>query len=274
MTLEQEFVTEANKLLRQFGRDINRQALRDALDAGDYDTVERIVGLERSRDNKKLLALIALLALFMLRAYQEAAKAEADALGIPFNPAAPGIAAWVHDRAVNEALTIMQNSRDTLAGIISRGHSGGMDATELAAAIAGAVWLTDRQAGAIDAQRAAMQDEDGLSDAAVDAAVARAQAGGTNHRALLIAVWLITAAVTAAHTFIWLLGVTLGIIDPRKKREMWQTAHDERVCSRCGPMDGVTREIGAERWPTRDGEFRDGPPAHQICRCRTILVNA
>jgi len=54
-----------------------------------------------------------------------------------------------------------------------------------------------------------------------------------------------------------------------KARLIWRTAHDEMVCSTCGPLDGVTVEAGKEfapgiRYPVVD--------THSNCRCFAEVV--
>ena len=40
----------------------------------------------------------------------------------------------------------------------------------------------------------------------------------------------------------------------------WVTAHDERTCPECGPLDGAT-------WPLDEGPR---PPLHTHCRCERV----
>lgn len=46
----------------------------------------------------------------------------------------------------------------------------------------------------------------------------------------------------------------------RAYRRVWRTAHDERVCPVCGPLDGTTREVWGRY-------YNGGLMAHPQCRC-------
>lgn len=65
----------------------------------------------------------------------------------------------------------------------------------------------------------------------------------------------------------------------------WYTAHDERVCEFCGPMNGRTIELGGKYFNQGDtytgsqgGELKlkfesiQGPPLHANCRCTLLPV--
>jgi HK97 family phage portal protein len=75
-------------------------------------------------------------------------------------------------------------------------------------------------------------------------------------RAELIAQSEITLALSAAHEEV---GVELG---PIRKGDIWSTAHDERVCPVCAPLNGARRDPGG-LYPGGYGP----PPAHPRCRC-------
>jgi SPP1 gp7 family putative phage head morphogenesis protein len=73
-----------------------------------------------------------------------------------------------------------------------------------------------------------------------------------------------------------------GVVEAKE----WYTAHDERVCEFCGPMDGTiepdlhssyfdkgTVYTGAEGGTLKlDYEAIDGPPLHVNCRCDLLPV--
>jgi SPP1 gp7 family putative phage head morphogenesis protein len=58
-----------------------------------------------------------------------------------------------------------------------------------------------------------------------------------------------------------------GDLDPSRWEREWMTAHDERTCPTCAPMDGETAPING---PFSNGVFM--PPLHPNCRCITRLV--
>jgi hypothetical protein len=75
-------------------------------------------------------------------------------------------------------------------------------------------------------------------------------------------------AKTQAKQVVWVYGQQHGII-PKNARRVWITAHDERVCPTCGPMDGKSAKIG-EKFATDAGKLWT-PPAHVNCRCDVAL---
>lgn len=75
-------------------------------------------------------------------------------------------------------------------------------------------------------------------------------------------------AKTQAKQVVWMYGQENGVI-PKSAHRVWITAHDERVCPTCGPMDGKSAKIG-EKFTTSDGDFWT-PPAHVRCRCDVAL---
>lgn len=72
-----------------------------------------------------------------------------------------------------------------------------------------------------------------------------------------------------AKQIVWMYGMQTGAISPDTMRR-WVTAHDERVCPTCGPMDGVTMPIG-ERFQVRGHGRVWAPPLHPNCRCDVKL---
>jgi len=58
---------------------------------------------------------------------------------------------------------------------------------------------------------------------------------------------------------------------PPEARISWITTPDERLCSKCAPMNGKTKPIGAN---TTFSNGSIGPPLHPACRCGTGIVLA
>lgn len=74
-----------------------------------------------------------------------------------------------------------------------------------------------------------------------------------------------------------------GVVESKE----WYTAHDERVCEFCGPMDGKVVELTSryfDKGDSYDGsqggtlkldyDHIDGPPLHVSCRCTLLPVLA
>lgn len=63
-----------------------------------------------------------------------------------------------------------------------------------------------------------------------------------------------------------LIAWDLGLVVERKR---WYTQLDERVCSICGPMHGVTISI-KNQFLLINGQQMGAPPAHPDCRCYVV----
>lgn len=71
----------------------------------------------------------------------------------------------------------------------------------------------------------------------------------------------------------WEQGVAEGTI-PETALKAWFTAHDERVCPICGPMDKKSVPVG-DTFVLPDGNRVKNPPApHVNCRCSVELIYA
>lgn len=66
----------------------------------------------------------------------------------------------------------------------------------------------------------------------------------------------------------WGQMINRGSLDRNSVVVQWETAFDERTCSICGPLDGVTTAIHGSFTPTVVA-----PPAHPNCRCYLNVVD-
>lgn len=120
------------------------------------------------------------------------------------------------------------------------------------------IWGTDEQARFTDQPLPSAKAE--RAQRLIDAQVQlRARQVGDNEH------W---AARTQAKQIVWMYGQSNGVI-PQSARRVWITAHDEKVCEVCGPLDGVSAAIG-EKFKTDSGEMWT-PPSHINCRCDVVL---
>ncbi len=69
-------------------------------------------------------------------------------------------------------------------------------------------------------------------------------------------------AVTETTRALMLGAVMAQEVSGKTTQVPFMTAHDERVCEICGPLDGVIMELGDPNMP----------PLHPYCRCTTIPV--
>lgn len=76
-------------------------------------------------------------------------------------------------------------------------------------------------------------------------------------------------AVQVGKSVFWLMAQANGDL-PADTQKMWVTARDERVCSVCGPLDGVTVAL-AERFVLPTTSLW-APGAHPNCRCEIELI--
>jgi hypothetical protein len=79
-------------------------------------------------------------------------------------------------------------------------------------------------------------------------------------------------ASNAGQHALWQQAIDRGLLPADVKRR-WSTAHDERVCQICGPMNGRTVGMN-EDFTLPSGARVRTPPAHPNCRCVAVLARA
>jgi SPP1 gp7 family putative phage head morphogenesis protein len=152
------------------------------------------------------------------------------------------------------------------------------------------IGLTESQARAVDTFRRALESreadqirqalERGLRDKRFDPTLRSALEGGSMsqeqidrmvsryyeralaYRAETIARTETIRASMAGEHEAWRQAAEQGLLDTARTRRIWITAHDERVCPVCQPLNGVQVRLGE---PFTGGI--DAPPAHPRCRC-------
>jgi len=174
-------------------------------------------------------ALIAILTTFLFRAFMDEAEALQNEYDVFFDPvdlAAVG-QQWASSYAVQEAERLIASTKERT-----------VDPT-------------------IAAWAAGELTEDQLSER-VDKAFDDSRSG-------LIAITLITIALSLAFdTYRDMLNVLLAPLG-WKLEEYWVTREDEKVCETiCWPLHEQPREVWAAQYPS-------GPPAHGRCRCKRRL---
>ena len=95
-------------------------------------------------------------------------------------------------------------------------------------------------------------------------------ANAISRRSTLIGETEAQLARNLAKSVFWDYQIKNGMI-PETSRVMWYTARDERVCSVCGPMQGMYRHP-TEPWTLPDGRKVWGPGVHPRCRCEQMIV--
>lgn len=76
-------------------------------------------------------------------------------------------------------------------------------------------------------------------------------------------------ASNEAKILLWAYEQSTGAI-PEEAEKVWITAHDERVCKVCGPMNGVAVKLN-ELFELPTGDWVTSPSPHPRCRCTIEL---
>lgn len=76
-------------------------------------------------------------------------------------------------------------------------------------------------------------------------------------------------ASNEAKILLWAYEQSEGLI-PDEAEKVWVTAHDERVCKVCGPMNGVAVRLN-ELFELPTGDWVTSPSPHPRCRCTLSL---
>lgn len=173
--------------------------------------------------------------------------------------------------AVQRADALSRESAAAVRATIQDGIKAGTSPAELARQVRDVVGLNRRQADAVQAYRARLEAQDRPDDQ-VDRMVDRHATRSLTQRAETIAKTETFTALQEGQRARVEAAVQSGEIQPDDWETEWVTAEDERVCPRCGPLDGVRVPLG-ELFDTDEGQI-DGPPLHINCRCLTRTVLA
>ena len=91
-----------------------------------------------------------------------------------------------------------------------------------------------------------------------------------NERSVMIARTETMAALNLGAEVGYIQASKQGMLPP-EARLVWLTTPDERLCVRCAPMNGETKQIGAG---TTFSDGSTGPPKHPKCRCSVGIAMA
>lgn len=187
-------------------------------------------------------------------------------------------AASVRDPALAQPLVAMdlsritaisQETRAAIADVLSRGISSGTHPTILARQIKGIIGLTRRQALAVENYHARLTGA-GRDTSQVERMTARYAKRLLTQRAGSIAATETARAQNDGLLARWQSLVRTGALASADWRVEFVTAHDERTCPLCAPLDGARINIGGT-FATSVGPVA-GPPLHPLCRCIVRLV--
>lgn len=146
--------------------------------------------------------------------------------------------------------------RETVRVVIMDAVGRGMPVPAAARAVVGSIGLDARSATALGRYAA------NAPAAAVDRYARRL----LRNRAVVIARTEMAYAANAGRLNAWEAAQRSGALGP-DARKRWVTAHDERTCSECGPMDGQTVALS-----DNFGHGAPMPPRHPRCRCTAVVA--
>lgn len=231
----------------------------------------------------------------LLEAITASARVTSAPFGISFDLADPNAIRVAQRLAANAVVGVELETKQAIRDIIVRGFQEGIPPREQAREIMRLVGLTTRDATAVDNLWMRMMG-DGVR---IDQADARAQRYADRllrARAEMIARTEIISASTQGRRLGWQEAADRGLLDPAQARIVWILTQDDRLCSRCAPMAGVTvgfydaftatelatGELGKDPGgitpytggtePLKDHITVNGPPLHPRCRCDLGLV--
>lgn len=251
---------------RSQGQAITYKEIREAILSGDIDPK----WLEDwMQDYAKLVEKV------MRPAWEKAIEAgfvsRSQKYSFYFNPMADGIRNWTSTHAAEFVTNVSTTQIEGLRAVIRRAANlEDMSVDELARSIRPLIGLTKQQSNAVMNYYLELRKNGVTPKRARDMAI-RDAARRHRSRAFDIArTELATAYNTGAHEAMK-EAQARGYLGHMVK--VWSTADDERVCKKCGPMEGKEAEMDEEfpglgsSWSTRIH-----PPAHPGCRCAVLYV--
>lgn len=203
-----------------------------------------------------------------------AANADIPALAVAFDIVNPEAVAFVRDHGAELIKEFGQTSMESVRGLIQRtvaAEERTLEGRPLASPgrlarqiVDDGIGLLDRQLNSLERFRVGLEANTALTDARIDAMVARRAAQMLRYRSKLIARTEIMRAARVGNQALWKQALERGLLDEHA-RQVWHV--EPGACDECEPLDGATAPIG-EDFPD-PGE--DGPPLHPACRC-TLTV--
>lgn len=171
-------------------------------------------------------------------------------------------------RAGEMVAGITTEAREAVRRIIARGLREGRSVDAVAAEVRQVIGLNPRFANAV-ANRRRVLEADGVAPARAEKLLGAYRARLLDTQARTIARTELARASNLGALEGYRQAVEAGAFPEGVVRE-WVTAHDERLCRVCGPLNGVRVEGLEERFATLVGPVLT-PPAHPNCRCRMVL---
>ncbi len=201
----------------------------------------------------------------LAEAMRDGAGRTASKLDVDFTLTPSDAIRWAEQRAAELVVEIDQASRDAVRQTVTTALREGRSVLDTAAEVRGAVGLHSRWANAVARHRQRLVDE-GRNPEQVERMTAKYQERLVRARARNIARTELLRASNAGALETYRRAEALGALVAPLKR--WVTAHDERLCPLCAPLDGVEVEGLDTPFPNSAVLM---PPLHPSCRCRGVV---
>lgn len=197
-----------------------------------------------------------------------------------FNVVSPFVLRAARELTANLIREVSLESKLAVRRIIFHAIRDGVPPREAAKQIRDIIGLTTRQALAVN------RFEAGLLERGVEGALARKQAQRYSGRLLRdraenIARTETMRAANRGQQLLWNEMANAGVI-PADFGQRWLVTPDDRLCSRCAPMNGKVVQLGylfretengvlpSQRVPVA-GATVESPPLHPRCRCTLVF---
>jgi len=190
----------------------------------------------------------------------------ATTTGKVVNPLGRHMKRYLDTQTAKRIKAIDDASRQTVSRIIADALKTGRHPYNTAASIKETVGLTDPMARAVSKYRLGLEAKGELPQPTIDKLVSGYSDRLLDARAETIARTETMNAINGARQALRTELMEDGVLPPNQTHT-WRTARDERVCTICGPLDGMSIPVG-ESFPDAD---TDAPPGHPNCRCIVTL---
>lgn len=177
-----------------------------------------------------------------------------------------GIEDWIEDHGAQLVVSLVVSQRDALKAILKHAYDTEQTVDDLSRVIRPTIGLYPQQSTAVARYYNTLLNN-GRKKKDAQKLAANYAARLHRYRAMMIARTEMAFAYNHGNDESIRQAQSEGLIGDVVK--IWSTADDERVCSRCGPMDG--KEVGMNDYFVDSSGHRVlKPPLHPHCRCGII----
>lgn len=258
--------------LQQTRRASTYVAVQRALEAGDPESVVRILGLDDLEDALTYSIRDALRGLYGAAA-AAAVRALPEKVGLrmSFDLLNPSTVDFLRTYELGLVKSVADSSKAALRDVLARAYVSGGTPAQIARTIRPMVGLLPRDSLAVGNYWA------GLVEQGADLGKAERLAGDyaerlINQRADVIARTETIRAAGAGREAAWRQALEHGLLDPRRWRRYWLTTPDDRLCSACENIPLYNDEgVGFDELFETDGEPVMQEPLHPNCRCSIVI---